>query len=513
MRKSRNIKVKLMNSDQSSQSRLRWGAYLTLGLMLAMTACPLSSLGTEEAQAWGGAIDGGDLHDSTAYDDNGSGGGGTKPVNSTVSISFSPTAGEASMTPVTTAGTSARTMVLATVDVQNSGGYSVYLKSNSQNLTGRTSKQTISPITGNVTYSNLAANTWGYASAEGTTVADNATYSSVSTSGNGNLIGENTSSNITNESKTFALSFAAKIGSDKPADTYENQIILSVVSAPGQVAAFGGIQTMQAMTTSICDAAEVGDEVQLRDTRDGKMYWVSKLVDGKCWMTQNLDLDLSTSKYLSPSDSDVVANWMPAYSTATQATSSTILASHTGQRSWSLGDYRITNPIISSSCGSGKNSAAGCPGHFTAYTTPTFVNGDINAHYILGNHYQWNAATAGTGGSITSGIASSSICPKGWRLPTSGTGGEFEKLVTALGGTSSTNNVTQAPFYGVRGGFIWQNDDFFDAAGDDGCYWSSTPYPNDGANAYSLSFRSTNFLRPSSANGRAAGFSIRCVAR
>lgn len=465
---------------------------------------------TSEAWAWDSAP--GD-DGPTGYGNVGTGGGGTVSRASTVSIAFSPSTGEASVSPVTEAGVAARTMVLATVGVQNSGGYSVYLKSENQNLVGKKTGEMIAPITGGVAYANLATNTWGYAAAEGTTVADAATYKAVSTSGNGALVGENKASNIVSESKIFALSFAAKIGSDKPADTYENQVMLSVVSAPLQVAGFSGIQTMQEMTMSVCSAAEIGDEVQLRDTRDGKFYWVSKLVDGKCWMTQNLDLDLSTAKYLSPNDSDVTSNWTPGYTTATTADSSTILASNTGQRSWSLGNYRIINPNTPSDCGYPKNSAVDCPGQFTAYATPTFANGDVNAHYILGNHYQWNAATAGTGGSIISGTAASSICPKGWRLPTSNVGGEFETLVNALGGTSSTNNITKAPFYGVRGGYVRQGaDDLFAYAGDGGYYWSSTPF-SDGSNAYNLAFGDISNIDPSYRWARYFGFSVRCVAR
>ena len=480
------------------------------GAMLLALGMALTGSASEMVYAWDSAPDG---PTSTAYGDNGSGGGGTKAVPSAVEISFSPAAGEASMTPATTAGASARTMVLATVKVQNSGGYSVYLKSNSQNLVGKQTGDVISPITGSTSYGDLATNTWGYAVAEGTTVADSASYKAVSTSGNGALIGENTSSSIVSDSKTFALSFAARIGSDKPADTYENQMVISVVSAPGEVALFGGIQTMQAMTSSVCSAAAIGDEVQLRDTRDGKMYWVSKLADEKCWMTQNLDLDLSTSKYLSPSDSDVSSNWTPAYNTATVADSTTIENVATAQRSWSLGNYRITNPNTSSDCGYPKNSAANCSAQFTAYNTPTTVNKDENAHYILGNHYQWNAATAGTGGSITSGTASGSICPKGWRLPTSNSGGEFEKLVTALGGTSNTDNVTKPPFYGVRGGRVRQTTSIlFESAGNVGFYWSSTPDSND-ANAYYFDFYATNGILPSYSNARNYGSSVRCIAK
>ena len=104
------------------------------------------------------------------------------------------------------------------------------------------------------------------------------------------------------------------------------------------------------MTTKICEGSAIGDTKQLKDTRDGKYYWVSKLADGKCWMTQNLDLDLSTSIALTPTTSDVSSNWTPEYSTAMSVTSSTLLADNVGQRSWSLGDYYIKTPNGTTSC-------------------------------------------------------------------------------------------------------------------------------------------------------------------
>lgn len=55
----------------------------------------------------------------------------------------------------------------------------------------------------------------------------------------------------------------------------------------------------------------VGEEIQAVDGRDGKTYTVLKALDGKIWMTQNLDLDLgatyltSHSTVLSHDDTDL----------------------------------------------------------------------------------------------------------------------------------------------------------------------------------------------------------------
>lgn len=436
---------------------------------------------------------------------------------STVNISFSPTSGSASLTPTSTSGASALISIKATVGVENSGGYTVYLGSTSSALTGKTTSQTIPALSSSTVYSNLPINTWGYNATETTTAPTNPTLSAMPANTRGVTIGSNSSTNIKSDSKTFQLSFAANIGPDKPADTYENQVTLSVISSPLEITeTWDTISTMQEMTTEICAKAASSASKQLRDTRDGKYYWVSKLADGKCWMTQNLDFDLSTSTTLTPSTSDVSSNWAPGYSTASSATSSTILASDTGTRSWNLGNYRIKNPASSSNCSYPKNSAADCSSQFTAYTTPTSANGDVNAHYILGNHYQWNAATAGTGGTITSGQASSSVCPKGWKLPTSNTSttGSFGGLINASNIGSNVTTLTSAPYYFVRGGLIDQNASILYAdAGASGYYWSSTPSSN-GVNAYNLYFSSTASINTSdSAGTRRYGRSVRCIAR
>jgi uncharacterized protein (TIGR02145 family) len=477
-------------------------------LLFLLTFLLINSI-TTSVYAFDSAPDDG----GTGNTDNTGNSSSSSTITSTVNIALTPESGSASLTPISADGASARYSIKATVGVENSGGYTVYLGSNKSELTGKNTGATINGVTSSATYEELPLNTWGYNAIEGETAGT--IFSKVPINNRGDVIASNNFTNIKTDNKTFTLSFAAHIGNDKPADTYENEITLSVISSPLEITGLTSLANMQDMTSDVCMASEVGDSIQLKDTRDGKYYWVTKLADGKCWMTQNLDLDLLTSKTLTTADSDVpAAGYRPAYDTATTASSSTILADNTGQRSWGLGNYRITNPNTSSDCGSKKGSAADCPSQFTAYTTPTTQNGDVNAHYILGNHYQWNTATAGTGGTITSGQASGSICPKGWRLPTSNSGGELETLVNKLGGTSTTNDITQAPFYGVRGGYVNQDTSYlFSSAGDYGLYWSSTPYSSNPNNAYRLDFHGIRYVYPFSSGGRSDGFSVRCIAR
>ena len=487
-----------------------------LSLLLVSLVTPLTSgrahaeggdedINNEGADGEFGGFDG----EGEEYtEENGDGIMSLAATNSTVTISFSPTAATGTVTPVDSTGAKAKVDVKATVRVQNSGGYSVYVGSNSSQL--KNGSNVIDSVTSATTYANLPVNRWGYSFVKGTTVQDS--YKAMPATLRSTALDSNTSTSIKDETRTYMLSFAANIGADKPAGTYTNSVTMSVVSSPLEVSNEFGIDTMQEMTSSVCAGVAAGTTDQLRDTRDGKYYWVSKLADGKCWMTQNLDLDLSTSTALTPATSDVSTNWTPGYSTATQATSSTILADNTGQRSWSLGNYRITNPTTSNDCGYPKNDASQCTAQFTAYTTPTTQNKDANAHYILGNHYQWNAATAGTGGTISSGQATSSICPKGWKLPESNSTavGSFGGLINAGSIGTDVAKLTSAPYYFVRGGYVYQNtSNLFIYAGNEGRYWSSTPYSN-AANAYNLDFWSTGSINPSNNNNRNNGFSVRC---
>lgn len=110
----------------------------------------------------------------------------------------------------------------------------------------------------------------------------------------------------------------------------------------------------------------------------------------------------------------------------------------------------------------------------------------------------------------------SSICPKGWRLPTSnGTSADFAQLMGAYGlrtdngAESNVDKVRLTPMYFIPAGYLDTNGLY--NAGSNGLYWSSTPDSN-GTNAYNLSFNS-GYLYPSDSANRYDGRSVRCLAR
>ena len=144
---------------------------------------------------------------------------------------------------------------------------------------------------------------------------------------------------------------------------------------------------------------------------------------------------------------------------------------------------------------------------------------------LVSNDYQWNATTAGTGGTITNANASGSICPKGWKLPNSSnntTKGTFGYMLSQYGvqsklsGTSPVNNNTYnialSPLFFVRGGWIYPDyTDKFRVAGQNGYYWSSRAYSSSDY-AYYLYFNSS-YVYPSGyySRNRYNGLPLRCL--
>ena len=296
---------------------------------------------------------------------------------------------------------------------------------------------------------------------------------------------------------------------------------------------FNGIKTMQEMTPRICADAQENDTIMLEDARDGKMYWIAKLADGNCWMTQSLELDLTSGEVLTPADSDVSTNWDPGVTTYTSANKGSSV--YSAVQSWNLGEAVWITPDNSSGCSEIADNLnnPSCQPYWqdvSSWTPMTEYRADgviydastqtYDAHYLAGNYYSWEAATAGTGHSYTTrgDKAPDSICPAGWELPTSystynSTPGSFYNLLSKYGLTSSptsgNNNIVKAPLFFVRSGYVdpYMGDLF--SAGSSGGYRSSITLSS--YIAHYLSF-TPDFVNPSATDYWYNGHQVRCVA-
>lgn len=267
------------------------------------------------------------------------------------------------------------------------------------------------------------------------------------------------------------------------------------------------------------------DEALVMDLRDGKSYWIVKAEDGKCWMSQNLDLDLNASTPLEHATSDI--GWTSGNAQASW-TPPTTLSSASG-----AGDAYYTpesiNPGDKWIVTSGNNNAdavyttlADCISHSTTQTE------DECRHYHIGNYYNWNAATAQTS-SASLGYddnAPDSICPAGWRLPDAeDTTDEFNNLLEQSGivyGGGFVSGGFQlmrfSPLYFVRGGRVAFGD--YDTVAETGLYFTRTAGPNYGSDetcAKTLLFGdvwgSIGIDTAQHEWGRENGQSVRCIAR
>ena len=403
-------------------------------------------------------------------------------------------------------------------------------------------------------------NTWGYSYKLSNDTNWN-NYSGLSTETSKTLVDSN-------DQTTTPIDFkiAAKAASTQASGTYTGTINFAAVTKPTPMTLtdayasegktmINGFYTMQDMTNTICNKVEaIGAQLQVLDERDNKLYWISKLADGHCWMTQNLDLDIggTNTAPLNSNNTDIsttasgsgiynntggytvdnnnVWTWTPANTaiTANHTISGTSVSNWANNN---IAPYSVEGGDVyyytsnGSSNESVFNSLAECA-----------TNGRTEAeckHYHRGNYYNWTTAIAtnnSSGISDNYANASNSICPKNWRLPVATNNNqsvyEFGDLLYTYYGitkakyntsdiTSSvayTNdgfvNIRKAPLWFVRSGGIYNYS--LGVAITNGYYWSSTVVDNN--TAYILFFNRDG-AKPSNNSNRYNGVSVRCIAR
>ncbi len=427
------------------------------------------------------------------------------------------------------------------ITAQNYNSYAVILsamRGYGSELRGKKNAfATVSGVGNNVAPADFTNNSWGYAVTQNTAMTDaelaNLTYNTVPAYENDAYVANSTGiPSGTTVNDNYKLVFAAKFGNDMPSDNYQGQLMLSVIGSPDQLV-FSGIQYMQDMTSTICkNETNIGVSRQLIDNRDNKYYWVSKLADGNCWMTQNLDLDLDKSQPLTVDNTDITENWTPTNSTMvgdlkTSDNDSTNVWSNKNDviQSWDPGNYYYTfnqaDPVSGwTNCARQvASNLSNCPNIGSWTTTISATSG--GEHYHVGNYYSWNTATADTGKSITSSAeATSSICPRNWKLPSNiYANGSFGALLTAysIRNTSSNNNagsdaLRKTPLYFIPSGNITSAG--ISSTGYHGEYWTSSARTS--KDAYFLQFDAAGITASHMIGNndvRSWGMSVRCVAK
>ena len=226
-----------------------------------------------------------------------------------------------------------------------------------------------------------------------------------------------------------------------------------------------------------CSALQVNQTVRLVDLRDNNAYRVRKLKDGLCWMIENLRI--SGPKNLSKETTDLNDR-----------------------------DTFFLNSSI-------DVFFVGTAPQMNARSVSNFVSGTTER---IGAYYNWFTATAASG---TYGAelheAPSSICPKGWRLPTGAESGEFLKLANLYGYDDGKASVAAAASLKDSNGPNFILSGFYgttSAGGQNvaGYYWASTA-DGDGARYLAIFSSSVTPLYVDYGNEEYHGHTVRCVSR
>lgn len=460
------------------------------------------------------------------------------------------------------------------VETNNVSGYAVYLsagddgslKSGDKSNTAR-----IKPVNGTLTRENFAEhlNSWGYANTTNAS-AEVAEYEAIPEVASGAVFESTEQAG----SDTYDLSVGVATGADLPSGEYNGEILISVVANPMQVTNLMQLTYMQDMNSTICentmDYVDVNNYAtkQLIDVRDGKEYWVAKLADGKCWMTQNLAYVISAgaNTALKPDTSQVSATTAMPTSTISNALS-VAAANNTTAYSWSFGARVVAAPTAAANCGNTANvdtcakvgvvnvadktkwqptyraqmgtwnTGSGDKEQIVAvrYTDPSnpALGGEYDPHYLAGIYYQFNAATANTGKNTgANSYAPASICPKGWRLPTIENrleaksdlgdllgaygfmeGGVAGSVENTYDDNNMGYNIAKAPLYFARTGTVNVRDGYTSAIGAVAAMWTNTTYNTTGSSANAFTgVVNMNTIGIYTANYQWVGYSVRCLA-
>ena len=237
------------------------------------------------------------------------------------------------------------------------------------------------------------------------------------------------------------------------------------------------------------------------DNRDETPYHIQKLADGKCWMLDNLALDLTNS---------TVKSKLSASNTNATATSISRLINGGGSTSDQYATAGVANWTSSNSFSTPLVNMA------SKDVVPSNAPGG-SGYKKVGGYYNYCAASAGsycygngTSAGTSSGNATEDICPKNWRMPTNTTSSNLANRI--YGSTNYTTDATQTANY--RNALSLPLSGFFLSGsakyrGSNSMFWSSTRQGN--INMYRPG-TTDSAVYPSDYSSRDTGASVRCLA-
>ena len=461
--------------------------------------------------------------------------------NPTLSVSIS--SNDLVISNLTPGTTDTSNEISINVFTNNVYGYNLYAtvgNSNysNTNLTHSSSNDTFTSISTTADLSSLTTdNTWGYTySLDNGTTWTNYNGLPLYTTDNPTRLKKNTGPS----EDTVNFKIAAKSSTTQPSGTYTNIINFTAITKPTPVTLadayasegkelYKGYYKMQDMTHTICEEVEdIGAQLQVIDVRDDKVYWIAKLADNNCWMTQNLDLDLTSNPEaenyiaLTSENTDLNDTTSPAYQDGYTTNEDGIIT-------WLPERDTIAYNNLNSTTWTGS---ATYPYSYDflddngnlVYPDSLVTKETAGDHGLSGNYYNWSAAIASNNsGSISSNYAygNNSICSKGWQLPTvASENSTFNNLLEDYGiiddaqnpsyTADGFNKMIASPLYFIRAGYVYGDGRLWWGGNNpEGYYWPSTT--GGSSSSYGLVFDKANIRQRYVY--RNFGVSVRCLAR
>ena len=299
---------------------------------------------------------------------------------------------------------------------------------------------------------------------------------------------------------------------------------------------------LQDMTTAICNSitTPVEDDLsdipttKMVDIRDNTIYTVGKLADGRCWMLDNLALDLTATN----ASTNITASNTNANATSLNALFGTANRDATEDSTGNLATAGVADWVTSDSFSvpltniSNKNIL---PTTSNGIDDPLASN-VTSGSWKVGAYYNYCAASAGSYCYDFSNFSSSiavdkqntaidaeyDICPSGWRMPTGSSydaterpdGGEYQALYEAYptieGGDNQDVRTRKALHLSLSGQFY---NGSTSNQGDNGYIWSSTYRDSDSVYYLDVSTYNGSYVSTQSTRNRNNGNSVRCIAK
>jgi len=291
----------------------------------------------------------------------------------------------------------------------------------------------------------------------------------------------NTSPNV------YHVFFAVAAGPTLTSGVYSGQVTFSanINATPPPLI------LMQDITHQNCPA----NRTMVTDARDNRTYWIQRMPDGLCWMQTNL-----------------------AYAGGGNNTFGDVMDITEGITGTNIDVGQVCRGDDASLNAHGQGCFWEPTGsNPTAFPDTPSISTDGTGQF--GYLYNWCAAMGSQPAACQTATAeqpnqSISVCPAGWRLPTGGSGGEFEALNNVInGGATNTSAGLLSSGLFQYGGWFFSGS--FGNAGTpfgQGVYWASSAHSWVGGSANTLNFWS-NIVGSVGFNGVSSGFAVRCVAK